>query len=49
MRRIDTTHMTLVHYGKEWNFSAPPCKREMVMKLEQVNGCWLDWLCFSLF
>lgn len=37
MRRIDISQMTFVHYGKEWNDTVPPCKRECVPKLEQVR------------
>ena len=41
MRRIDTDQMTLVHYGREWEDALPPCKREMVVKLEQVILCFV--------
>lgn len=43
MRRIDTSHMKLVHYGKVWEDPLPPCKREMVTKLEQ-NEAFVYWL-----
>ena len=35
MRRIDTTHMVLVHYGKEWPHDEMPCSKGMIAKLER--------------
>jgi hypothetical protein len=35
MRRIDTTDMVLVHYGKEWQHEELPCSKSMINKLER--------------
>ena len=43
MRRLDTTNMTLVHYGKEWDYSLPPCSKSMIPKLER-NERLVFWL-----
>jgi hypothetical protein len=43
MKRIDTTEMILVHYGREWQHEAPPCSRCMVSKLER-NERLVFWL-----
>jgi len=44
MRRIDVGHMDLVHYGRQWPHSAPPCNRAMIAYLERNEGLvyWLQ-------
>jgi len=43
MKKIDTSDMTLVHYGREWPHDSPPCSRAMVSKLER-NERLVFWL-----
>jgi len=43
MKKIDTTGMILVHYGREWAYDAPPCSKSMVSKLER-NERLVFWL-----
>ena len=43
MRRIDTSDMELVHYGREWTHAAPPCNRAMISRLER-NENLVYWL-----
>ncbi len=43
MRRIDTADMVLVHYGREWPHSTPPCSKAMVALLER-NEPLVYWL-----
>lgn len=43
MKRIDTSGMVLVHYGREWPHESPPCSRSMVGKLEK-NERLVFWL-----
>ena len=43
MRRIDTSEMELVHYGREWTFATPPCNRTMIARLER-NESLVYWL-----
>ena len=43
MRRIDTTDMVLVHYGREWPHPTPPCSKAMVALLER-NEPLVYWL-----
>jgi hypothetical protein len=35
MRRIDTTDMVLVHYGREWQHEEMPCSKAMISRLER--------------
>jgi hypothetical protein len=43
MRRIDTSGMTLVHYGREWPHDSPPCNKSMIPLLEK-NEPLVYWL-----
>ena len=43
MRRIDTTHMKLIHFGREWQHALPPCNKSMVSVLER-NESIVFWL-----
>lgn len=43
MKRIDTTNMLLVHYGREWPHDTPPCSKAMVSRLER-NERLVFWL-----
>ena len=43
MRRIDTSGMVLVHYGREWPHPTPPCSKTMVGLLER-NEPLVYWL-----
>jgi len=43
MRKIDTSGMVLVHYGREWPHHAPPCSKAMVNLLER-NEPLVYWL-----
>lgn len=43
MKRIDTTGMVLVHYGREWPHPAPPCSKSMIASLEH-NEPLVYWL-----
>ena len=44
MRKIDTSSMDVVHFGKEWGHSSPPCSREMTALLEKDESLvfWLQ-------
>jgi hypothetical protein len=44
MRRIDTSGMEVVHYGREWRHALPPCNRAMIPRLERNEGLvyWLQ-------
>lgn len=43
MKRIDTTGMVLVHYGREWGHKDPPCSKTMIAQLER-NEPLVYWL-----
>jgi len=43
MKKIDTSSMVLVHYGREWQHESPPCCKAMVSKLER-NARLVFWL-----
>jgi hypothetical protein len=43
MRKIDTSGMVLVHYGREWPHPTPPCSKTMVSLLER-NEPLVYWL-----
>lgn len=34
MKKLDTTGLSIIHYGRAWPHEAPPCSREMVRVLE---------------